>query len=122
MATLSTRDLRSRRHRRLRQKVRGNAARPRMCVKRTLRHLHVQLIDDERGVTLAAVSTVQPDVAAAVEGGKGSRAAAQVVGAALAAKAKARGIESVVLDRAGDQYHGVIKELAEAARAAGLAF
>ena len=74
------------------------------------------------GVTLAAASTLQGDVAAQVDGGKGSRAAAKVVGAIIAQRAKDRGIDAVVFDRNGNQYHGAIKELAEAARAAGLTF
>lgn len=114
--------LRKRRHLRLRNKVIGTATTPRLCVNRTLKHIHVQLIDDSSGKTLAAVSTVQKDVAAQIEGGKGSIAAAKVVGASIAEKAKAAGIESVVFDRNGVKYHGAVKELADAAREGGLQF
>lgn len=110
------------RHLRLRAKVTGTASRPRLCVNRTLKHLHAQIIDDVTGHTLAAASTVQTDVASQIEGGKGSRAAAKVVGALLAQRAKDAGVEAVVFDRNGNRYHGVVKELAEAAREGGLAF
>ena len=122
MAKRSLNDMRVRRHLRLRQKVKGTAQRPRLCINRTLRHIHVQLIDDVAGVTLAAASTLQSDVAAQVEGGKGSRAAAKIVGAMIAQRAKDKGIDAVVFDRNGNQYHGAIKELAEAAREGGLTF
>src|SRR4051794_27861559 len=104
MAKRSSNELRVRRHQRLRQKVKGTAQRPRLCVNRTLKHIHAQLIDDAAGVTIAAASTVQGDVAAQVEGGKGSRAAAKVVGQAIAQRAKDKGIEAVVFDRNGNQY------------------
>lgn len=122
MANKTGLQLRTRRHLRLRQKVKGTAARPRLCVNRTHKHIHVQLIDDVAGLTLAAASTLQPDVSSQVEGGKGSVAAAKVVGTAIAARAKEKGIESIVFDRNGVQYHGAVKELADAAREAGLRF
>ena len=100
----------------------GTAARPRLCVNRTLKHIHAQIIDDVNGVTLAAASTVQDAVGAQIEGGKGSVAAARVVGQIMAERAKEKGIDAVVFDRNGNQYHGAIKELAEAARAGGLQF
>jgi large subunit ribosomal protein L18 len=122
MAKRTPQELRHRRHMRLRQKVKGTAQRPRLCVNRTLRHIHAQVIDDVAGVTLAAASTVQSAVGAQVEGGKGSVAAARVVGQIVAERAMEKGIEAVVFDRNGCQYHGAVKELAEAARAAGLQF
>ena len=122
MAKRSLNDMRVRRHLRLRQKVKGTAQRPRLCVNRTLRHIHAQLIDDVAGVTLVAASTVQDDVATQVDGGKGSRAAAKVVGQTIAQRAKDKGIDAAVFDRNGNQYHGAIKELAEAARQGGLVF
>jgi len=122
MAKKTPRELKHRRHLRLRQRVTGTQERPRLCVNRTLRHIHAQLIDDVAGVTIAAASTVQDTVAAQVEGGKGSVAAARVVGQIVAQRAKEKGIEAVVFDRNGNQYHGAIKELAEAAREAGLQF
>ena len=122
MAKRSSNDLRLRRHKRLRQKVKGTPQRPRLCVNRTLNHIHAQVIDDVAGVTLAAASTVQTDVAAQVDGGKGSRVAAKVVGQIIAQRAKEKGIEAVVFDRNGNQYHGSIREFAEAAREGGLQF
>lgn len=122
MAKKSGNTLRERRHMRLRQKVKGTAARPRLHVSRTLKHIHAQVIDDVNGKTLVAASTVQTSIGSQVEGGKGSVAAAKVVGAAIAELAKAQGIEAVVFDRNGVQYHGAVKEFAEAAREAGLEF
>ncbi len=122
MAKKSGNTLRQRRHQRLRQKVKGTAARPRLHVSRTLKHIHAQVIDDVNGKTLVAASTIQTAIASQVEGGKGSVAAARVVGAAIAELAKEKGIEAVVFDRNGVQYHGAVKEFAEAAREAGLQF
>lgn len=122
MAKKTGLQLRTRRHLRLRQKVKGTAARPRLCVNRTLNHIHVQLIDDVAGATLVAASTLQTEVASQVEGGKGSVAAAKVVGSVIAERAKARGIDAIVFDRNGVPYHGAVKELADAAREAGLRF
>lgn len=122
MAKKTGLQLRTRRHLRLRQKVKGTAARPRLCVNRTHNHIHVQLIDDVAGITLAAASTLQTDVSSKVEGGKGSVAAAKVVGTIIAERAREKGIESIVFDRNGVQFHGAVKELADAAREAGLRF
>lgn len=122
MAKRSSNERRTLRHLRLRQKVKGTAQRPRLCINRTLRHIHAQLIDDVAGVTLAAASTVQTDVAAQVQGGKGSREAAKLVGQIIAQRGKDKGVEAVVFDRNGNQYHGAIKEFAEAARESGLQF
>ncbi|HEX8832749.1 MAG TPA: 50S ribosomal protein L18 [Abditibacteriaceae bacterium] len=122
MAKKSLNDMRIRRHMRLRQKVKGTAARPRLCVNRTLRHIHAQLIDDVAGITLVAATTLQSEVGAQVSGGKGSREAAKVVGLTIAQRAKEKGIDAAVFDRNGNQYHGAIKEFADAAREGGLAF
>ena len=122
MAKQNEQQLRERRHLRLRQKVKGTAARPRLCVNRTLKHIHAQLIDDVSGATLASASTVQKDVASALEGGTGNREAAKTVGRIIAERAKAAGVESAVFDRNGMKYHGAVKELADAARAGGLEF
>lgn len=122
MATKTLQASRKRRHLRLRQKVTGTPQRPRLLMNRTSKHIHAQLIDDTLGHTLASVSTVQKDVAGRVEGGTGSVAAAQVVGAAIAQKAKDAGIEAVVFDRNGNQYMGAVQAFAEAAREAGLEF
>ncbi len=122
MAKRTSVEQRTRRHLRLRQKIKGTTQRPRLVVNRTSKHIHAQIIDDTAGHTLAAASTVQGSIAGQVDGGKGSVAAARVVGAAIAQIAKDKGIEAVVFDRNGNQYHGAVKELAEAAREAGLQF
>ncbi|MEJ9077628.1 50S ribosomal protein L18 [Gordonia malaquae] len=108
-----------RRHFRLRKNISGTAERPRMAVKRSSRHIHVQLIDDLTGRTLAAASTIEADVRAA--GGDKSAQAAKV-GELVAARAKAAGVEAVVFDRGGKSYHGRIAALADAAREGGLSF
>jgi large subunit ribosomal protein L18 len=107
----------TRRHFRLRKKVSGTAARPRLSVKRSSRHIYVQLVDDLTGHTLAAASTMEPDVRA-VEGDKKAKSAK--VGELLAARARTAGVSSAVFDRGGNDYHGRIAALADAARGAGL--
>jgi large subunit ribosomal protein L18 len=111
---------RKRRHFRVRKKVAGTAARPRLAVFRSSRHFVLQLIDDGAGHTLAAASTLEPTIKAA--GATGSISAAQRVGSTLAERAKAIGIEKVVFDRGGFQYHGRVAAAAQAARDAGLEF
>jgi len=122
MAKQTPAGLRQRRHLRLRQKVKGTAQRPRLCVNRTLKHIHAQLIDDVAGVTLAAASTVQSGLAAQFESGKGNREAARTIGTIIAERAREKGVEAIVFDRNGYKYHGAVKELADAAREAGLQF
>ena len=107
---------RTRRHRRVRVRVEGTKERPRLAVFRSLNHLYAQLIDDGLGRTLAAASTVEMKTK-----GNGVAQAAEV-GKAIAAKAKAAGVNTVVFDRGGFLYHGRIKALADAAREAGLEF
>ena len=109
----------TRRHARLRKKVSGTAQRPRLVVNRSSRHLHVQLVDDLTGRTLAAASSMEADVRA-VDGDKKARAAK--VGELVADRAKAAGIGRVVFDHGGRGYHGRIAALADAAREAGLEF
>lgn len=113
------RNARARRHSRLRKKVAGTAARPRMVVNRSTRNIHVQLIDDQAGHTLAAASSIEADVRA-LEGDKKAKAAK--VGELVAARAKAAGVEQVVFDRGGNKYHGRVAALADAAREGGLEF
>jgi large subunit ribosomal protein L18 len=113
-----TRVGRSRRHLRVRKKVTGTAARPRMVVNRSSRHLFVQVVDDTTGSTLAWASTMEADLRAA-DGDKTDKA--RKVGALVADRAKAAGIEAVVFDRGGNKYHGRIAALADGARDAGLA-
>ena len=104
-------------HTRIRRKVRGTAARPRLAIFRSLNHIYAQLIDDDTGATLASASTVEKDLRGATGG---NIEAAQRVGRAIAERALAKGIEQVVFDRGGFRYHGRVKALADAARAAGL--
>ncbi len=113
------REARARRHFRIRKTLRGTPEAPRLVVHRTSRHMHVQVIDDLAGHTLAAASTIEPDVRA-VEGDKKVKGAE--VGKLIAERAKAAGIEKVVFDRAGYKYHGRIAALADAAREGGLKF
>ena len=110
---------RSRRHFRLRKKIRGTAERPRLVVTRSLRHMFVQLVDDTAIHTIASASTMEADLRAS-SGDKSAKAAA--VGKLIAERAKEAGIETVVFDRGGDAYHGRIAALADAAREAGLKF
>jgi|GraSoiStandDraft_46_1057282.scaffolds.fasta_scaffold473994_2 large subunit ribosomal protein L18 len=110
---------RARRHFRLRKRVSGSPQRPRLVVNRSSRHIAVQLVDDLAGHTLAAASSIEPEVRA-VDGDKKARAVR--VGELIAARAKAAGVDRVVFDRGGYAYHGRIAALADAAREAGLEF
>jgi large subunit ribosomal protein L18 len=109
------------RHLRVRRVIKGTAERPRLAVFRSLNHIYAQLIDDGVGRTLVAVDSRSPDFRQRQASG-GNVAAAKIVGELIAQRAKARGIGQAVFDRAGYQYHGRVKALAEAARAGGLAF
>ncbi|WKG04800.1 50S ribosomal protein L18 [Mycolicibacterium sp. HK-90] len=113
------RNSRLRRHARLRKKVSGTAQTPRLVVNRSARHIHVQLVDDLQGVTLAAASSIEADVRA-VEGDK--KAHSVRVGQLIAERAKAAGVDTVVFDRGGYTYGGRIAALADAAREGGLKF
>jgi large subunit ribosomal protein L18 len=104
-------------HTRIRRRVSGTGERPRLAIFRSLNHIYAQLIDDEHGVTLASASTVEKDLRG--DGG-GNVEAARRVGRAIAERALAKGVESVVFDRGGFRYHGRVKALADAAREAGL--
>jgi large subunit ribosomal protein L18 len=116
MATLTTRQARERRHRRVRSKIRGTAERPRLVVFRSNRGIEAQLVDDREGKTLAAATWLQ--LAKSFKGTKTEQAAE--VGKLLAANAKKAGVETAVFDRGGYLYHGRVKALAEAAREGGL--
>ncbi|MEV4240087.1 MULTISPECIES: 50S ribosomal protein L18 [unclassified Nocardia] len=109
----------TRRHFRLRKKVVGTTVRPRLVVNRSSRHLHAQLIDDSNGKTIAAASSIEADVRA-LDGDKSAKG--KKVGQLIAERAKAAGIEAVVFDRGGHDYHGRIAALADAAREGGLKF
>jgi len=115
------RKARTRRHIRLRTAIRGVAERPRLAVYRSLHHIYAQVIDDTAGRTLAAASTADPDLRKTLKSTTSGPAAA-AVGTRVAERARQAGIEAVVFDRGGHPYHGRIKAVAEAARAAGLRF
>ena len=117
----NSRRLRVVRHIRVRKKVQGDGARPRLCVFRSLRHIFAQVIDDTTGHTLASASSLESAA------GKGTELAAklstsQSVGKLVAERAKEQGIKEVVFDRGGYKYHGRVKALAEGSREAGLVF
>ena len=118
MSTSNRRTGRLRRHRRERKAVRGSAARPRLAVFRSSRHISAQVIDDQTGSTLASASSQQVGVADAATG----VAAATEVGRVVAERARTAGIDAVVFDRGGYRYHGRVAALADAAREAGLEF
>jgi len=112
---------RKRRHERVRKRVSGTDARPRLCVFRSLKHIYVQLIDDGSGQTIAAASTLDDEIETDLAD-KNKRGKAELVGALVAKRAKEKGINQVVFDRGGYRYHGRVKALADAARKAGLRF
>lgn len=112
---------RQRIHLRMRKKVAGTSERPRLCVHRTTRHIRAQVIDDLTGRTIVAASSLDKDVRDVIKGG-GNVAASKVVGKIIAERAKAKGVEKVVFDRGGYQYHGRVQALADSAREAGLQF
>ena len=112
---------RKKRHLRVRNKVSGTAEMPRLCVYRSLNHIYCQVIDDVKGVTLAAASTKEKAVAAEVEG-KTKVEAAKIVGEEAAKRAIAKGITNVVFDRGGYIYTGRVQAVADGARAGGLQF
>ena len=112
---------RGRRQRRVRAKISGVAERPRLNVFRSNQHIYAQVIDDASHLTLAAASTLDPAVRELLDK-KPKQAQASVVGRVVAERARGKGIESVVFDRGGYQYHGRVRSLAEAAREAGLKF
>jgi large subunit ribosomal protein L18 len=111
--------IRSRIHDRIRRKLRGTTERPRLAVFRSVAHIYAQVIDDSQGATLVSASSV--DKAGKIQKG-GNVAAAKSIGQLVAERAKEKGIKKVVFDRGGYQYHGRVKALADAARAAGLEF
>ncbi len=113
--------VRLRKHVRVRKKISGTSARPRLAVFRSARHIYAQIIDDVAGTTLVAASTLDEAIKGTV-GYTGNKDAAKAVGKLVAEKAKQKGISQVVFDRGGYLYHGRVKELADGAREAGLEF
>jgi large subunit ribosomal protein L18 len=114
-------DARRARHARLRKRISGSGDRPRLLVRRTLHHIYATLVDDARGHTLAAASTLEKSLAGSLQS-RTNVDAAKAVGASIASKAKAAGITDVIFDRGGYKYHGRVRALADAAREAGLNF
>jgi len=112
---------RKRRHTRVRAKVIGTTARPRLCVFRSLKNIHAQVIDDSTGNTLVSASSLDTDIKDKITGKKKTEVAEQV-GSLVAQRALDKGIKQLAFDRGGCKYHGRIKALAEAARKAGLDF
>jgi large subunit ribosomal protein L18 len=118
----TARAARVRRHTRVRHTVLGTTERPRLAVFRSLNHIYAQIIDDSGHHTLVAASDTEKDVKSGVKSDANKTAVAEVVGEALAKRAKEKGITTVVFDRGGFKYHGRVKALAEAARKGGLSF
>ena len=114
-------EIRSRIHSRIRKKLAGTPARPRLAVFRSQSHIYAQVIDDDQGRTLVAASSLDKDLKSQNKRGA-NIAAAKAVGKLIATRAKEKGIEAVVFDRGGFQYHGRIKALADGAREGGLKF
>lgn len=121
MAKESRNDRRVKRHERVRKNLYGTPEKPRLCVYRSNKNISAQIIDDVSGTTLVAASSLDKDLKAEVANG-GNKDAAKKVGAALAKKAAAKGIEEVCFDRGGFLYHGRVAELAAGAREGGLKF
>ncbi len=121
MAKEDRRSARVRRHARVRARVRGTPSRPRLCVFRSLNHMYAQVIDDVAGHTLAAASTLDPDLRSELDG-KGKTDRSALVGTLIAKRALTQGVTQVAFDRGGRKYHGRVKALAGAAREGGLKF
>jgi large subunit ribosomal protein L18 len=117
MARDSKNQIRLRIHRRIRRRVKGTEERPRLAVFRSVKHIYAQVIDDAKGHTVVAASSSEKS-----GGNGGNVAGAKAIGKLVAERAKDKGIKAVVFDRGGYQYHGRVKALADAARAAGLEF
>lgn len=117
MPNRSTTELRKARHARLRKRIEGTSARPRLAVFRSLQHIYAQIIDDSTGTTLASASSQEKDLKAT-----GNADGAKKIGLKLAERAKEKGIQAVIFDRGGFRYHGRVASLAEGAREGGLEF
>ncbi len=112
---------RATRHRRIRKRLSGSGARPRLCVFRSHAHIYAQIVDDDQGRVLLGASSLSPELAEQLKGKK-KREASREVGKLIAARAQAKGIKQVCFDRGGYIYHGRVKALAEGAREGGLEF
>ncbi|CAN2233390.1 RplR Ribosomal protein L18 [actinobacterium SCGC AAA044-D11] len=116
----SSQKARARRHFRVRKKIAGTTARPRLVVSRSARHLFVQIVDDSIGQTIVSASTMED--ALRKDSSSDKSAKAKILGKSIAERAKEKGITTVVFDRGGNKYHGRVAALADAARASGLEF
>ena len=112
---------RIKRHKRVRNKVKGTSKRPRLCVYRSNKEIYAQVIDDVNGLTIASAGTIEKDIAAQVKG-KNKVETAQIIGKIIAERASTKGVETVVFDRSGYVYTGRVAALAQGARKAGLSF
>jgi large subunit ribosomal protein L18 len=121
MPTIDSNEVRLRIHERIRKNLKGTTARPRLCVFRSNKHIYAQIVDDEKGTTLTAASSLDADTKGRVKNG-GNVTAAKAVGQMVAQRALEKGINAVLFDRGGYIYHGRVKALADAAREAGLKF
>ncbi len=121
MVKTTNRAARIRRHARVRAKIKGTTSRPRLSVFRSLDHIYAQVIDDEKGHTMAAASTLDPEVRTTLDGKKKTEQGT-LVGSLIAKRSVSQGVKEVVFDRGGYKYHGRVKALAEAARKGGLKF
>ncbi len=109
-------------HKRIRKRLSGTESQPRLCVFRSSKHIYAQIVDDAKGETVTAASSLDPETKSELAKGGGNVAAAKAVGKIVARRALDKGVEKVLFDRGGYLYHGRIKALAEAAREAGLKF
>jgi large subunit ribosomal protein L18 len=116
------RERRERAHLRVRKRVRGTEERPRLSIYKSLRFIYAQVIDDDKGTTLAAANSADPAVREQLGTSTSGKAAAKLVGELVAARAREQGVDKVVFDRGGYVYHGRVQALAEAAREKGLQF
>ena len=121
ISTKNKNKIRQGRHLRVRNKISGTAAKPRLNVYRSTCHIYAQIIDDVKGITIASASTMEKDVKAVVQG-KTKKEAAAIVGESVAKRALAKGVKEVVFDRGGYIYTGRVEQLADGARKAGLKF
>jgi large subunit ribosomal protein L18 len=121
MSRVDANEVRLRVHKRIRKNLSGTDSRPRLCVFRSNKHIYAQIVDDTRGTTITAASTLDVDTKSQVKNG-GNIAAAKAVGKMVAQRALEKGINAVLFDRGGYIYHGRVKALADAAREAGLKF
>ncbi len=121
MAKVTSQIARARRHQRIRRNIEGTAERPRLSIFRSLEHIYAQVVDDDMGNTLAAASTLDPDLRQQMAGLNKTQQATRV-GQVVAQRALAKGLKQVVFDRGGYPYHGRVKALADGAREGGLEF